>query len=182
MLSLTRYSMCALALAGAPAALHDGSDFALTTQGGVTLTTTGSARFGIVQGNDQNPAFFSLTLGAEDGNGALVLSNVNGAIPLAGRYAVQSSDKRTAKPSFQALFIAGTPTEPKGVFHGESGSITIRRTSPGLIEGVFTIQARGFRAEAPDQDDISVTIHGTFVAHGEQVMAQVTSVSPAASM
>jgi hypothetical protein len=183
MFNLTHSAICALALASAPVPRPDSTDFAFSVQGGVTLAATGMARFGIVRGDRQNPAFFSLSLGGAEGNGALVLSRALAELPMAGHYAVTNWEGRDASgTSFQALFVAGTPSQPEGVFWGESGTVTIRHTSPGRIEGVFTIKARGFRAVDPDREDVTVTIHGTFTANGEQVMAQVTSVEPASSM
>jgi len=183
MFNLTHSAMCALALASAPLSGPDTSDFAFSVQGGITLVATGMARFGVVNGDDHNPPFFSLSLGGPDGNGALVLSRAKAEMPMAGHYTIANWDARDAKGStFQALFVAGTPSQPEGVFWGESGTVTIRHTSPGRIEGVFTIKARGFRATDPDREDVTVTIHGTFTANGEQVMAQVTSMEPASSM
>jgi hypothetical protein len=183
MFNLTHSAMCALALASAPVPGPDSSDFAFSVKGGVTLVATGGARFGVVNGDRNHPAFFSLSLGGPDGNGALVLSRSLAELPMAGQYPVTNWDGRDAKgATFQALFVAGTPSQPEGVFWGESGTVTIRRTSPGRIEGVFTIKARGFRAVDPEREDVEVTIHGTFTANGEQVMAQVTSVEPASSM
>ena len=183
MFNLTHSAMCALALASAPVPGPDSSDFAFSVRGGVTLAATGMARFGVVSGDSRNPAFFSLSLGGPEGNGALVLSRALAELPMAGHYAVTSWEGRNANgTSFQALFVAGTPSHPEGVFWGESGTVTIRHTSPGRIEGVFTIRARGFRAVDPDREDVTVTIHGTFTANGEQVMAQVTGVQAAGSL
>ena len=183
MFNLTHSAMCALALASTPIAGPDSSDFAFSVRGGVTLVATGMARFGVVSGDSRNPAFFSLSLGGPDGNGALILSRALAEAPIAGHYPVTNWDRRDARgTTFQALFVAGTPSQPEGVFWGESGTLTIRHTSPGRIEGVFTIKARGFRALDPDREDVTVTIHGTFTANGEQVVAQVTEVRAAGSM
>ena len=183
MFNLTHSAMCALALASAPIPAPDTSDFAFTVRGGVTLVASGLARFGMVPGDGRNPSFFSLSLGGPDGDGALILSRALAEVPMAGHYAVTNWDGRDPKgANFQALFVAGTPSNPEGVFWGESGTVTIRHTSPGRIEGVFTIKARGFRAVDPDREDVTVTIHGTFTANGEQVMAQVTSVQVPGSL
>jgi hypothetical protein len=183
MFNLTHSAMCALALASAPLPGPDSSSFAFSVRGGITLAATGTARFGVVSGDSRNPAFFSLSLGGPDGNGALVLSRAAADLPIAGHYAVTSWDGRhQGGTTFQALFVAGTPGRPEGVFWGESGTVTIRRTSPGRIEGVFTINARGFRAVDPDREDVAVTIHGTFSANGEQVVARITSVETQGSM
>lgn len=183
MFNLTHSAMCALALASVPIPGPESLDFAFSVRGGISLVATGTARFGVVGGDASNPAFFSLSLGGPDGNGALVLSRSIAELPMAGHYPVANWDARDARGStFQALFVAGTPSQPEGVFWGESGTVTIRHTSPGRIEGVFTIKARGFRAVDPDRMDVTVTIQGTFTANGEQVMAKVTSVDPATSM
>ena len=183
MFNLTHSVMCALALASAPIPGPDSSDFAFSVRGGVTLAATGTARFGMVHGDTRSPAFFSLSLGGPDGNGALILSRALAEVPMAGDYSVTNWDGRDSRgANFQALFVAGTPSHPEGVFWGESGTVTIRHTSPGRIEGVFTIKARGFRAVDPDREDVTVTIHGTFSANGDQVMAQVTSGQSPGSM
>lgn len=182
MINLTHSVMCALAVSSAPFTGPDSTGFAFNVRGGMTLVSTGAAQFGLVRGDDRNPPFFSLSLGGPSGNGALILSRARPEVPMAGHYGVASWDERDAGMTFQALFVAGTPSQPEGVFWGESGTVTIRRTSPGSIEGVFTIKARGFRASDPTREDVAVTIHGTFTAHGEQLMAQVTAVEPAPAL
>ena len=183
MLNRTHSAMCALALASAPITTPDSSEFAFSVKGGIILAASGTARFGMVRGDRRNPSFFSLSLGGPDANGALILSRATAEVPMAGQYAIASWNRRdTKRATFQALFVSGTPSQPEGVFWGESGTVTIRRTSPGRIEGVFTIQARGFRAMDPDREDVTVTIYGTFTASGERVIAQVTDVEPAGSL
>ena len=182
MLKLACSTVLTMVLMASPTTTPD-TDYALTVKGGVTLTSTGAARYGIVRGDEQNPPFFSLTLGSQDGNGALVLSRAQPEVPLAGTYAIQTWDLRgSGRKGFQALFIAGTTAQPLGVFWGESGTVTIHHTSPQRIDGVFTIHARGFRAEDPDREEVKVTIHGTFTANGEQVVAQVTGIEPRQSL
>jgi hypothetical protein len=144
--------------------------FALTATGGLHLTATGRAEFGALPATADVPAAFSITLGATSESGALVLMQRVGAAPLAGRYGVSEWGRGPA-PDFSAVFVAGSPAEPIGVFRGESGTITITATRPARVEGTFRIEARGFLAAAPEKEDVKVTLQGTFVAVGDRTVA-----------
>lgn len=152
-------------------------DFAFSARGGITVAASGEARFGMVEATEHMPRFFSLTLGTAGEEGTIVFSHLASALPLAGRYAVRPWGASADGNGFHALFIAGTAADPKGVFHAESGTITIRSTRPDAIEGTFSLKARGFLANAPDDENVRVTVHGTFVARGGTMIAQVTSAS-----
>jgi len=145
------------------------AQFVLSTSGALRMTASGHAEYGALPPTADLPAAFSITLGAQ-GEGALVLMQRVGAVPLAGRYAV-SEWSGNDSPDFSAVFVAGSPAEPIGVFRGESGVVTITATRPGRIEGKFRIEARGFLASAPEKEDVKVTLHGTFIATGDRTLA-----------
>jgi hypothetical protein len=162
--------LAAALLAVVPTAPPDDAHFAFAARGAVTLTASGQATFGELPATVELPEAFSITLGAESGTGALVLMQREGATPLAGRYAVREFGHGTAA-DFSAVFVAGSPSAPRGVFRGESGVVTITATRPGRVDGTFRIEARGFLADDPDRDDRRVTLTGSFVAYGERAVA-----------
>jgi hypothetical protein len=170
--------MGAAMLLALPTSLSTDAQFALSTTGALRMTATGLAEYGALPATAEVPAAFSITLGAQSESGALVLMQRVGAVPLAGRYAVSEWSGRDGA-DFSAVFVAGSPAEPIGVFRGESGSVTITATRPGRIDGKFRIEARGFLAAAPDREDVKVTLTGTFVALGNRTVATVQQVSPA---
>lgn len=173
---LTALGASAFALGTAAEARQQ--DFALSSTGAIAISATGSAEFGIVAGADG--PFFSMSLGSAHASGAVVLSRGVAAIPVAGNYAITGWDRRDntgRDQTIQAVFFAGSPTQPLGVFAGYAGKVRISETRPGRIDGTFTIKARGFLATDPDRDNLEVVIHGTFTAWGEQTVAVTTSVT-----
>jgi hypothetical protein len=161
-----------------PAPTATDAQFALTTSGALRITATGEAEYGALPATSEVPAAFSISLGAQGESGALVLMQRVGTVPLAGRYGV-SEWSGHGGADFSAIFVAGSPAEPIGVFRGESGTVTITATRPGRIEGRFRIEARGFLASAPDDENVKVTLSGTFVARGNHTVATVQQVAPA---
>jgi hypothetical protein len=153
------------------------AQFVLSTSGALRLTATGPAEYGALPATPEVPAAFSITLGARSESGALVLMQRVGAVPLAGRYAVSEWSGQDGA-DFSAVFVAGSPAEPIGVFRGEAGLVTITGTRPGRIEGKFRIEARGFLAAAPDRESVKVTLTGTFVARGNLSVATVDHIAP----
>src|SRR6188508_1981157 len=137
--------MGAAILLALPTPASTDAQFVISISGALRMTATGSAEYGALPATAEVPAAFSITLGAQSESGALVLMQRVGA-------------------AFSAIFVAGSPAEPIGVFRGESGTVTITATRPGRIEGKFRIDARGFLAAAPDREDVKVTLDGTFVA------------------
>ena len=175
-MSFTRIGLCALALA-VPGTMSRTPDFAFTTRGGISITTSGEARYGLVEATREMPRFFSLTLGTTGEAGAITFTRLADEVPMAGKYTISPWGKPAVNGTgFQALFVAGTAADPKGVFWGESGTLTIRSTRPGIIEGTFVLKARGFLAKNPENETVGVTVHGTFTARGGQMVAMVTEV------
>ena len=169
--------MGAAILLALPTPASTDAQFVISISGALRMTATGSAEYGALPATTEVPAAFSITLGAQSESGALVLMQRVGAMPLAGRYAVSEWSGQEGA-AFSAIFVAGSPAEPIGVFRGESGTVTITATRPGRIEGKFRIEARGFLAAAPDREDVKVTLDGTFVAMGNHTVAIVHQISP----
>lgn len=177
------FASCTLAISTpAAVAAQTMGDFALSATGGLAAAASGTAEFGVVRGAETS--FFSISLGAEYANGSVVLSRGSAEMPAAGTYAItgwEARDRDAQAGTFQALFVAGTPAQPQGVFHGYAGKVRITETRPGRISGTFTMKARGFLAANPDRDGVEVVVHGSFTAYGDQTVAMVTDILPAAA-
>jgi hypothetical protein len=133
--------------------------FEARTSGVRTLTLHGSAEFGPV-GDPAAPGAFVVTLGAESPSGAVVLTWSAGTRPEPGTYAL-SGDPAA---DIQALVVTGSPNRPTGAFRARGGRITITRSSPGRIEGDFDIDAVGFEAATPADEDRELAVRGEFTA------------------
>ena len=168
-------TLSAALMALVPAPSPTDAQFVLTTNGALRMTATGSAEYGALPASRDVPAAFSITLGAQSSSGALVLMQRVGTTPLAGRYAVSEWTGHESA-DFSAVFVAGSPAEPIGVFRGESGTVTITATRPGRVEGKFEIVARGFLAASPSKENLKVTLNGTFIADGRSTVATVQQV------
>jgi hypothetical protein len=141
--------------------------YTLGAQGAVNLTVSSDeARYGLVPSTEGG--HFTISLGATRGKSALTLSMAGGQLPGLGTYAVRPLEERVAnQPQFEALFVAGAPEHPLGVFRAESGKVTITRSEAGRISGEFELQARGFVASYPEKEDQWVTVRGKFEASGD---------------
>jgi hypothetical protein len=62
--------------------------------------------------------------------------------------------------------MPGTAERPLGMFHSESGWVTITESMPGRIAGTFELRARGFLASDAKDENQWVTLRGTFAAEG----------------
>jgi hypothetical protein len=133
--------------------------FEARTSGVRTLTLGGSAEFGPV-GEPAAPGAFVVTLGAESASGAVVLTRTGGTRPEPGTYAL-SGDPAA---DMQALVVTGSPNRPTGVFRARGGQVTITRSGPGRIEGHFDIDAVGFEAATPADEDRELAVSGAFTA------------------
>jgi hypothetical protein len=157
MRTLYAVGTCALAatlLAGAPRT----SWFEARTTGAQTLTLRGDAEFGTVLSTDE-PGPFVLTLGATSSRGAVVFTIRNGLRPEPGIY-----DLADSLGVVQGLVVTGSPTRPSGAFHARAGTLTITRSSPDFISGRFRIDAVGFEAAGPTDEDRQLAVRGAFTA------------------
>lgn len=154
------------------------TEFTLRSSGAVTLSLAGTdARYGLNPGMDDGKPVLIITLGAAGGEGALMLFTAGDAMPRPGRHPIYFSWEHQGVVGegrwFHACFIAGTTERPTGVFHGESGWVTITGVEAGRISGEFEIRARGFLAENTEDEDRWVTVHGRFAAEGDSTAASL---------
>jgi hypothetical protein len=154
-----------------------GPFFYLGSRGAVNLVVqSDEARYGVSKG-EEGPRL-TIMLGVRRSQGALALSLVGGRSLQIGKYRVRPSGKRlSAEPQFQALYVPGAPNRPLGAFRAESGSVTITREEAGWIAGEFEIEARGFVAGQPDNEDQWVTVRGRFEAQGDSTLVASRSAS-----
>jgi hypothetical protein len=163
------------------AATHTGftPSFSFTTSGAVELAVTSNeVRYGLTPETGEGRPLLDISLGANTGSASLGLYT-SGDRPLRpGRYAVLPAwPGEGAGDWFHACLVAGSVERPVGVFHSESGWVTITRAEPGHLAGEFLLHARGFLATDMDNEDQWVTVRGTFVADGDSSIAAIQSVT-----
>jgi hypothetical protein len=152
--------------------------FTLGTTGAVTLNAAGNdARYGLIPAEVNGRGMISVTLGATNSEGSLVLYMRGDRTPQEGRYPIAGSwnDGGNEGHPFHACFVAGSPEQPLGWFQGVSGWVTITDAEPGSLSGAFEIRARGFLGANPDDENQWVTVRGTFRAQGDSTMATIAS-------
>jgi len=144
--------------------------FAATVSGAVDARPRGAAAFGLVTQPDA-PATYSITLTSPGLGGAVVLTGHPGEWPIAGRsYRIGESGE---PGTFQGLYVAGAAERPAGVFHASAGTLEVLAAGPTHIQARFRLDARGFLASAPEEEDRRVAVTGWFAAdtHGLAVSA-----------
>jgi hypothetical protein len=165
----------ALPLSRAPA-----PHYTLESTGAVRLSVTSDeAQYGLVPESVNGRRVIAISLGATKGDAALVLYTYADEPLRAGRYPIASSlpEQPFAGRRFHPCFVPGTVERPLGFFHGESGWVTITAAESGRISGEFDIQARGFLATGPADEDQQVTLRGRFTAEGDSTVAASQAVS-----
>lgn len=105
---------------------------------------------------------FTLSMGAYREQGAMVLTR-GGARPVAGVYRVSSSWSQSPT-DFHGLVVTGSPNRPTGVFHAESGSVTILASTADRIAGTFELHGAGFLASSPEEENRELVATGSFSA------------------
>ena len=147
--------------------------FTLETTGAVHLTADGhDARYGVI-----GDSTLTVSLGATGPASALQLRMPSAALPAEGRYPISSSwDKPATGPAFHAFFAAGPIERPLGWFHGESGTVTITRTTEGRLSGSFEIRARGFLTSDTSEQEHWVTVTGSFDARRNSTATTIAAV------
>jgi hypothetical protein len=157
----------AVLINGTPARANlPGGVFAATVSGAVEARPRGDAVFGLVQ-QPGAPAAFSITLTSPGSEGAVVLTGRSGERPLPGRtYRITEIGEGGA---FQALYLAGSAEWPMGVFHATNGTLEVLAAGPDRIEARFRLDARGFLATEPEQENRRIAVTGWFTAESRSV-------------
>jgi hypothetical protein len=157
------------------------TEFTFQSVGAVTLSVKGDeARYSLTPEKMNGKPVLAITLGSTGAAGALVLFTAGDELPKKGRYPIIMTREHEVDGGgrwFHACFMAGTATRPLGVFHSESGWVTITEVKAGRISGEFEVRARGFLAADTNDEDQWVTVRGTFTAEGDSTLASVSTAS-----
>lgn len=137
------------------------SVFEATAHGALQAEPRGSAEFGTM--GSGATSVFALNLGAYSEQGAIVLSREGGLRPQPGVYPV-SPNWGDRSSDFRGLVVTGSASQPTGVFHARSGSVTITSSTADRITGSFELHGVGFLASAPDDEDRELVVTGSFSA------------------
>ena len=122
------------------------SSFSAVVVGDVSVSAKGAA------------PTLSVSLGARSGTGAVVFSRARGPDLQPGVYQVSEQG------SVRALVVTGTPTHPTGVFRAQRGVLTVTQVSDESITGEFRLEATGFLASNPLDENRRVSVSGKFTA------------------
>ena len=145
-----------------------GAHFSLGSTGAIQLKAAGrDARYGIIGTEVNGLPMLSLSLGANNPEGSLLLSRWGAGEPRVGRYPVIAAPGPDDGRAIHASFLAGSPEQPLGWFQGESGWVRVTEVGAGRIIGEFEIRARGFTKERPEDENQWVTVRGKFEAREE---------------
>jgi hypothetical protein len=138
------------------------SSFRAEVRGDVTSIAWGEAEFGAVQTADHSSSAFVVSLGVCGQQGAILFTRRSGAPLAVGRYRI--SERANGADEILALVLTGSPTRPTGVFPGQAGWLVVTAASDRLTAGQFDIDAVGFTAAEPGQEDRHVNVSGSFSA------------------
>lgn len=142
-----------------PAAMS--SMFAASMHGAISSNAMGGAEFGSMGRGASG--LFSLSLGSDAARGAVLLSRTGAERPAVGVYRVR--DLVEAMPGdFHGVISTGGSNAPSGVFHAQSGSVTITSSTAERLSGTFELRGIGFLANEPTEDDKEILISGSFSA------------------
>ena len=109
--------------------VNSASRFTVDTSGAISVNAAGAdARYGVIPAEANGRAMLTISLGATNRRGAVLLSIAGDRLPVKGRYPIENS-------AFHAVFVAGSPERPLGWFHGESGWVTITHAVGGHVSG-----------------------------------------------
>jgi hypothetical protein len=138
------------------------SSFRAEIRGYVTSTAWGEAEFGAVQNRDRSSGAFVVSLGVCGAQSAVIFTRRSGTALGVGRYRI--SEPAEGPDEILALVLTGSATRPTGVFRGESGWLVVTAASDRITAGQFQIDAVGFAAGQPDQENRHVNVTGSFSA------------------
>jgi hypothetical protein len=139
--------------------------FSAALSGDVRASISGKATFGRANGGPGAPDVYTLNLGADSSQGAVLFTQPSGAGLSIGSYEV--SDVGHGSGDVQALVMLGRSDRPKGVFRAQAGTLTITSVSDNALTGLFALDATGFLASAPEREDQRVHISGSFTARAD---------------
>lgn len=140
------------------------SAHAARVTGAATMILAGDAVFGPTRIGARVPASFSLTLGAYSESGAVTFTRIGAARPKVGTYGVRALTATFPGNEFHALVSLGGPQSPVGVFRAVGGTVTITESSDDQVVGRYEIQAVGFFASDPENEEREITVRGGFSA------------------
>jgi hypothetical protein len=160
---LAMVSVTAFAGVSSPTGTHSYS-FSAALTGDVRATISGSAAFGRVAAGAGKPTVFTLSLGADSSEGAVLFTRTSGIRPSVGSY--QVSDLGAGSDDLQALVMLGRADHPAGVFRAQSGTLTVTSVSDNGVSGIFALHATGFLADQPNRENQRVFVQGSFSAKG----------------
>ncbi len=149
---------CLVAVMAATGSSHS-SSFEARTSGAQVLELRGSAEFGEVQEAGGSGAFV-LTLGAESANGAVVFTWPMGTRPQPGAYSISED-----MAGLRGLVLTGRVSAPTGAYRAQAGTLTITRSREGLLQGRFDLNAAGFEAANPMDEERPLEVRGQFTAN-----------------
>lgn len=156
--ALYTLGICLLAATMTVGATRSSSWFEARTTGAKTLTLSGAAQFGRVEGDGEASAFV-ITLGAESPTGAVLFTRYGGARPEPGVYRLGED---TA--AVHAMVVTGAPTRPTGAFRAVTGRLTITHSLGEVITGHFELDAVGYDAADVVEEERPLSVEGTFTA------------------
>ena len=158
-LTLSALGLCLLTGLLAAGATPRPPWFVARTAGVTEVTLRGAAEFGAVS-ETHGAGPYVLTLGAESPSGAIVFTWVDGSRPEPGVYRLSQGDSAGVR----ALIVTGPPTRPTGAFHARGGTLTVTRSSGDVMQGRFELDAVGFEAAEPMNEERGLIARGAFDA------------------
>ena len=149
-------------LAGTSAVPDNSNSFSAELTGDVEVSISGSATFGRVAGGPTAPDVFTVSLGGDSSQAAVLFTRPNSRRLKVGSYHVSSPG--VSDGSLQALVMVGSSEASQGVFRASAGTLTITSVSDYAITGLFSLEATGFLASKPGHEDQRVSVSGFFSA------------------
>ena len=138
------------------------SGFSAEVRGAYAGRHNGRVSFGPVGQPGEPGASYTITLGADDADGAIVFTRLGGVRPAPGRYPIGESAALDSAGGIRVLYLAGSATRPAGVFRAHAGTLEITDVGPDRLSGRFELSASGFLADRPDDESRAVTLTGAF--------------------
>lgn len=141
----------------------DATTFQATIGGAVTAQPRGSAVYGVLH-EGPGRSRFTMTLGAESSEGAILFTQASPDTPAPGHYPLVDAAGDLAKDETRALIVLGSPTKPQGAFRATGGTLRITRSQDGRLAGTFDLQAVGYLADRPEDESVVIEVRGSFDA------------------